>query len=47
MERGLHNIIEGIGLSEDLRREVLFLYNVGVDLEDLKYFLALKLKSVL
>lgn len=39
--------LENLELPEDIRSEVLLLYNLGVDMEDLKYFIVLRMNRVI
>lgn len=38
--------MENMELPDDIRSEIILLYNLGVGIEDLKYFLALRLNRI-
>jgi len=39
--------MENMELPEDIRSEIILLYNLGVSIEDLKYFLEMRLNRVI
>ena len=39
--------MENMELPEDIRNEIILLYNLGVGIEDLKYFLELRLNRII
>lgn len=39
--------MENMELPEDIKNEIVLLYNLGVGIEDLKYFLAMRANRIM